>query len=287
MRPGVLARLGLDYAHLSEGHPELVMVSLSMLGQTGPLSGIRGYAVVMSGLAGLDSVIGYDSDHLIGTFNPALGDPNGAAHALVALLAALHRARKTGQGSWIDVSQVEAILSVLRVPVIRTQRSGDLVPPGNSHSRWWPHGLFATHGDDTWIAVAVRSDEERTTLADILGVQAPYDRSALEDALSHKASVTDADEMCGLLQGAGLSASTVNTYGRLRQTSDVFTTIDHPWLGPQPLAGLPWMRDGSRFRPTRSSPELGSATTETLKRLLGMGDAEVASLRDAGAIGGQ
>jgi crotonobetainyl-CoA:carnitine CoA-transferase CaiB-like acyl-CoA transferase len=285
MRPGVLARRNLDYETLSKDHPELVMVSLSMLGQTGPLSGIRGYAVVMSGLAGLDSIIGYGPDRLIGTFNPALGDPNGAAHGLAVLLAALHRAQRHGQGAWIDVSQVEALLSLLRAPIVRAQTNGGVAPPGNRHSTWWPHGIYQAAGNDEWIALACRTDAERSRLAQWCGQEA-YDGPRLEAALSAALAITSAERAVGELAARGLPAASVASYQRLTDgTREVFDAVSHPWLGEQSLFGLDWRHDGQRLRVERPAPLLGADTTAVLHEVLGIAEGEIADLRRRGVIG--
>lgn len=287
MRPGVLAKRGLDYASLSKDHPELVMVSLSMLGQTGPLSAIRGYAVVMSGLAGLDSLIGYGPDRLIGTFNPALGDPNGAAHGLVAVLAALRRARAHGRGAWIDVSQVEALLSILRTPVYRAQVNGQVVPPANAHSGWWPHGIYRSAGPDDWVAIACRTDKERARLAAWCGARDTASPEAFAEALAHRLSVYPAARTADELAALGIPVSVVETYEALRAGSrDVSDLVHHPWLGDQPLFGIEWRQQGKRLRVERPSPILGADTTDVLTEILGLSTEGIARLRDTGAIGG-
>jgi crotonobetainyl-CoA:carnitine CoA-transferase CaiB-like acyl-CoA transferase len=286
MRPGVLAKRGLDYASLSKDHPELVMLSLSMLGQTGPLSEIRGYAVVMSGLAGLDSLIGYGPDRLVGTFNPALGDPNGAAHGLVAVLAALRRARNEGRGAWIDVSQVEALLSILRTPVYRAQVDGEVPPPENAHAIWWPHGIYRCGGPDDWVAIACRTDDERARLADWCHVRDASAREDLEPAVMRAFSRRRSDGIVNELAGLGIPVSAVETYESLRAgRRDVFDLVEHRWLGQQPLFGIEWRQNGTRLRVKRASPILGADTVAVLTDVLGMSSDEIEQLRVAGTFG--
>jgi crotonobetainyl-CoA:carnitine CoA-transferase CaiB-like acyl-CoA transferase len=286
MRPGVLSKRGLDYAALSAGHPELVMLSLSMLGQTGPLSGIRGYAVVMTGLAGLDSLVGYDEDHLIGSFNPALGDPNGAGHGLAALLAALVKARRTGVGAWIDVSQVEAMVCVLRVPVAQAQTAHPSTPAANRHSVFWPHGVFATSGDDEWIALAARTDAERDRLAGLVG--GPKDnQEALTVAVAAWARARSTPEAVAAVAAIDLPVSEVAPYERMRidPTLEAIHTVEHRWLGAQDTVSVPWERDGVRFRTHRPSPFIGSSTDAVLAEVLGLDADAIAGLRERGVLG--
>lgn len=281
MRPGVLARRGLDYAALSKDHPELIMVSLSMLGQTGPLSGIRGYAVVMSGLAGLDSLVGYDSESLIGTFNPALGDPSGAVHGLAAVLAAWRRRRRDGRGAWIDVSQVEALVSILPGPVLRAQRGG-VAPPANRHSVWKAHGTYATSEPDCWVSLAARSEDELSALMAWAGGSEAADD--LERLLTARIAAQATDEVVRQLREVGVPAEPIAHYEDLVESASVCDFVGHEWLGEQPLFGIVWRRDGARFPVLRSAPILGQHTAEVLREVLDVDGDEYARLVRSGAV---
>ncbi|MCE0761888.1 CoA transferase [Pseudonocardia kujensis] len=284
MRPGALGRKGLDYAALSAVNPGLVMVSMSMLGQTGPLSGIRGYAPVMSGLAGLDSLVGYAADDLIGTFNPALGDPNGAGHALAALFAALVRRQRTGRGCYVDLSQVEALLSVLPGPVLQWETDGVAPVPANTHQVFDPYGTFACREPDTWVSVAVRTERERAVLGEIVTadlVGAPAD---LSDALAAWAAARSDAEAAAELRAAGIPAGAVVGYetalfGPRASAREVGTVTEHRWLGEQMLVSVPWKVDGHSFRAPGPAPTLGADTELVLGELLDIGPDAAAALR--------
>ena len=287
MRPGALRRRGLDYAALSAANPGLVMVSMSMLGQTGPLSGIRGYAPVMSGLAGLDSMVGYDADHLIGTFNPALGDPIGAGHALVALFAALVRRQRTGRGSFVDLSQVEALLSILPGPLLQLQTEGSVPVPANRHHAFAPYGTFACREDDTWVSVAARTARERAAVAALVG--ADEHTADLSEALAAWTAERSDVDAARQLRGAGVPASPVVGYdtalfGERARAREVGTITEHRWLGRQTVVTLPWKVDGHGFPAAAAAPLLGADTDAVLGEILGIGRAERAALRERGVI---
>ncbi|WP_227012909.1 MULTISPECIES: CoA transferase [unclassified Pseudonocardia] len=286
MRPGALARRGLGYADLSIDNPGLVMVSMSMLGQSGPLSGIRGYAPVMSGLAGLDSLVGYDTDTLIGTFNPALGDPNGAGHALVALLAGLVGRRRTGYGCHVDLAQVEALLSILRVPVLLQQDRGAVPVPANEHPRWSPHGIFAGKESDTWVAVAARTPRERATLESLTGGGNGHDHV---ETLSAWIATRNAGDTAEVLRAVGVPASEVAGFeaaigGKRAFARGVGNVVSHPYLGEQSIVTVPWKLDGSSFPAAGPAPLLGADTGAVLDELLGLAPDTIAGLRDRKVI---
>ncbi|MEU7817619.1 CoA transferase [Pseudonocardia sp. NPDC049154] len=288
MRPGALHRRGLDYEALSARNPGLVMVSMSMLGQTGPLSGIRGYAPVMSGLAGLDSLVGYDADHLIGTFNPALGDPDGAGHALTALFAALVGRQRTGRGCYVDLSQVEALLSVLPGPILERETRGASRVPANSHAVFGPYGTYACRDVDTWISVAARTERERVAVAEVVGAPAG-NRSGIETALELWAAVRSPEEAAAALQAVGVPAAAVVGYdtalfGERALAREVGTVTEHPWLGEQTVVTVPWKVDGHGFPAASAAPQLGADTDEVLGGVLGLRPEELAKLRERGVI---
>jgi len=289
MRPGALERRGLDYDRLAERNPGLVVLSMSLMGQTGPMSELGGYAPVMSGLAGLDSLVGYSADDLIGLYNPALGDPNGAAHALTVLLAALVGRRKTGLGAWIDIAQVEAMVSIQRVAVAEAQRRGTNDVGGNGHAVWWPHGTWLCAGDDDWLSVAVRTDAERLRLTTILGLTEVPAMADLDAALSHWALHRPAEEAADILLKVGIPAAPVLSFEKLADSEwardrTVAAVVEHPFLGKQAIFSLPWKCSGAAYPATEPAPLLGADTNAVLSEVLGLDAVDLAALRMRKAI---
>jgi crotonobetainyl-CoA:carnitine CoA-transferase CaiB-like acyl-CoA transferase len=289
MRPGAMARRGLAYEKLAKRNPSLVMLSMSIMGQTGPMRGTGGYAPVMSGLAGIDSVMGYSSEDLIGLFNPALGDPNGAGHSLAALLAGLVHQRRTGRGTWIDLAQVEAMIGIQRAPIVEAQRHGQAEVMGNSHSRWWPHGTWRADGDDAWVAVAVRTATERARLAALIGVAEVPDRSTMEAAVEQWVRSRPAHKAVREIAGIGIPVSKVLSFEELMGSApasrrEYSTPVDHPYLGVQSIFTVPWRVNGHGFAATSAAPLLGSDTDEVLGSILGLTTDELTSLRAERAI---
>jgi len=276
MRPGALERRGLDYATLAARNPGIIMVSLAMMGQGGPMSGIGGYAPVMSGLAGLDAITGYSAEDLIGNFNPSPGDPNGADHATALLIAALIRRRRTGRGCWLDVSQIEALMSTMRVPFAIAARGESVPVPGNAHNRYAPHGTYRCLADDSWIAVAVRTDAERGRLAVLLGTPSA-DPLVLESALRDWAATTPVREVESRLRAEGIAAHeligiTDLIEGDLARARELHHVYDHEWLGPQKIFGIPWKLNGRGFFSSRSAPGLGAHNRDVLVDEFGLID---------------
>lgn len=288
MRPGALPKLGLGYADFAEANPSVVMLSMSLIGQQGPLSEMKGYAGIMTSMAGLESLVGYPDPqghpYVVGMAKTALGDPNAAAHGVTVLLAALHRRRRTGQGTWIDLSQTDAVLSVLAGPLIESQLHGDAPVPGNTHPLHAPHGHFPCLRAGEWVAIAVQSQRQwqgllaaadDARLSAFAALDAPArvaQRAAIEQALADWTARHSRDEVVSCLSAAGVPAAPVASYQDMtgaewRRDRALTRRVSHPWIGEQDIAATPW-RYGERLPcADRGAPLLGEGTQEVLGRL--------------------
>lgn len=288
MRPGAMERLGLTFEELASRNPGIVLLSMSMAGQTGPLSGMKGYAGIMAAMSGLESLIGYDEDNIVGSLAPALGDPNASGHALSVLLAALYRRRETGKGTWIDLSQTEALMNVLAGPILAAQVNDSVLPPANRHPTYSPNGHFACRGDDAWIAIAVRSDEEWDQLVELavdseLGAQNDWkavegrrrDVESVEKALSDWVRSQNRDDLVDVLLERGIAAAPVASYHDFitagwKTERGLTTAVTHPYLGETEIFVVPWNFGDSKRAASVAAPLLGSSTEAVLGDLLGM-----------------
>jgi crotonobetainyl-CoA:carnitine CoA-transferase CaiB-like acyl-CoA transferase len=303
MRPGALAKVGLGYDDVAARNPSVVMLSMSMAGQSGPLSALKGYAGIMAAMSGLDSLIGYGPDELIGSLTPALGDPNGASHAMVALMAALHRRQRTGLGSWIDLSQIEALLAITAAPLLQAQIEEDVVVPVNRHPRRVPHGHFPAAGNDSWVALAVTTAdqwsrlsalaaEDGADLGDATGEQVLGDTDAV-DAVERSvvawSSSQPRDQFVSRLLDAGIPAAPVNDYDDLMsstwlQERELTRDVEHPYLGRTHVFVVPWRFGGATAGIALPAPQLGQHTDLVLDHVLGIDPPTIGRLRDAGAL---
>ena len=123
MSVGVLDRLGLGYQDLKDVRRDIIMVSLPAAGRTGPLSSVRAYGPTITGLSGVDSLVGYEGETPTG-FQQPIADPNVGLHALLAVLAALRHRRRTGEGQYIEASQLQALLPLLGGPIAEYTMTG-------------------------------------------------------------------------------------------------------------------------------------------------------------------
>ena len=154
--PGVVARMGLAYAELERLHPGLVMCSISMAGQEGPLSAKPGYDYMAQAYAGITGLIG-EPDRGPAQFPLAMGDSaTGVAAAMAVGFALLHRER-TGQGQYIDSTLIDTYFQMHEVNVPRVSLRGPgpgLKRSGSLHPDGGPTGVFRCRGED-FISIMV------------------------------------------------------------------------------------------------------------------------------------
>ena len=289
MSAGSVERSGIGYDVLSAANPRLVMIAMSGAGQFGPLADMRTYAPTMSSFVGLESLVGYPGEVPTGALNFAIGDPNSAAHALVALFAALARRETTGQGCYIDLSQTEALFATL-TPYILQAQIEECQPPttGSAHPAMAPHGIYPAAGADCWLSIAVRDDDDWAALANVAGDQrwtrdAQFadtggriaKREELDAMLSAWTATRDRDALVADLRAAGVPASPVNDIDGVWNDSQIAARglpdiVDLPGLGPEMLFRAPWNVSGVAIATGTRGPVMGEDNERVLRGILGL-----------------
>ena len=303
MSAGSVERSGIGYDVLSATNPGLVMLAMSGAGQFGPLADMRTYAPTMSSFAGLESLVGYPGELPTGALNFAIGDPNAAAHGLVALFAALARRETCGLGCYIDLSQTEALFATLAPYALQAQVEGQQPSAlGNAHSAMAPHGIYPTAGDDNWLSIAVRDDEDWLALSRVAGDQlwtrdaqfSSFDgriakREALNAGLAAWTSTQDRDALVTRLRTAGVPASPVNDIDGLWNSRQIAArglsdTVDIPGLGPEVLFRAPWNISGMVIAAGTRGPLMGEDNERVLCSTLGISAQDFERLSATGVI---
>ena len=166
--PGTAARLGYGYENFRAIREDIIMLSLSMQGQTGPRADQPGLGNHLQAMSGLDFVTGYPDGKPHGP-NQVLPDFIGPWMAIAALTCALEHRRQTGQGQYLDISQFESIMLYLQPALIEYGVTGaSPMRRGNSSPSDAPHGVYRGRGDERWIAIAITSDAEWRALHGLL-----------------------------------------------------------------------------------------------------------------------
>lgn len=306
--PRVLDSIGLDFAAVQSIRPDVVMVRMPGFGLDGPWRDNPAFAYVIESASGVSWLTGY-SDRT--PFEPySVGDPNAGVHALNALLLALEHRRRTGQGVLVEAAMVDAALNIAAEQVIEYSAYGALLErDGNRGPTAAPQNLYRTNEIDefgrldSWVAIAVSSDQQWGRLCDALGSPAWATDPALRTAAGRRADADRIDEHLAAwcadrtgdqivvaLWDAGVPVAKVLQPHRQTEIPQLdargfFEVVDHPVCGPARLSTVPMRMSGGpcRFH-TQPAPLLGQHNHELLTEL-GLADAEIAQLEADGVIG--
>jgi benzylsuccinate CoA-transferase BbsF subunit len=297
MRPGVMDRLGLGYPDLVKVKPDLIMVSISGWGQTGPLREYTAYAPCFASFGTLANQTGYpDSEPNTGT--SAMDARSGTAAAFAALMA-LNLRQRTGQGQYIDLASGEALSHLVGDSLLEYELTGrSPFRAGNSDPLMAPHNLYRCKGEDKWISIAVASEAEWAGLREAMGNPAWADDPAFATAAGRRDNAARLDALIGewtsdhgpyelmeQLQDAGVaanpsfSAQELFTNPHLIERGAV-TEVQHPVLGTRQAIAPPWLMSATPSAITRSAPLIGEDNDYVLRELLGLSPDEIAELTE-------
>ena len=292
---GVIERLGLGYDSLRQVKPDIIMLSSSGTGHSGPDKDYVAYGSLLQYYTGWNSISGYpDSEPIKGGL---WADPwVGMELAMVAAAALNHRA-VTGEGDYVDFSMAEALTASIPEALLDYQMNSRVPEPmGNADNRYAPHNVYRCRGADRWIAIAVTNDEEWRALCTVVGrddlceddalgsVQGRRDRQPMIDAAISEWTQRHEDyEAMHILQNVGVSAAPylnpqrVFTDPQLRE-GGFFTTLTTSDGKPHDLPALGWRFENGPAPRVTPAPVLGQHNNYVYGELLGLTDAEVAQL---------
>lgn len=294
---GHMEAWGLGYEDLSRLKRDLIFVSASPLGQTGPESRCVGWGPNTQAYAGLCAVTGYEGGPPCGV-GGTWPDFAAAVALAFAVLAALHHRRRTGQGQRIDLALAELVVSMLPEAFCEFSLAGrEPRRRGNRDLCFAPHNAYRCRGEDSWIAISVENDREWRALAAAIGrpdwgtdarFAAAAARRQQEDEIDReiqrRTRDRDAAALAGELQRAGVRAVKVlNTEELLCDphflARELLVTVNHPVSGARPILGLPGRFGGFRYG-YRPAPRMGADSEAVLGELLGIGREEVCRLEE-------
>lgn len=301
--PSVLRSAGLDYPALSAVRPGLVMISCSAVGSGGPWEDVRTFAPSLTSLSGLERLIGYTGERTLGALTLGYGDPSNAHHGFFAVLAALaHRAR-TGEGQWIDMSQLEATAGLVGEALMDLEMNGRVWDTeGSRHASMAPHGIFPSLGEDRWVAISCAGDDEWRGLASAMGGPAwagaarfashsgrQAGAGEVDGAIARWTCSLTAEEATVRCQAHGVAAAPVmgleahqdHPHFRARRA---VRAVRHPAVGDFALYTSPIKLSATPGKIERAAPCLGEHNAEVFRGLLRLKKGEYEGLVRDGVI---
>ena len=300
--PQVAARLGLAYEDLKKLKPDLVMASTSQVGRNGPWANFKGYGYQSAAMAGFHTLTGYPDRDPVGPYG-AYTDVVSPQFLVCAILAALDYRRRTGEGQYIEQSQLEAGVHFLATTVMDYALHGTVASrQGNRDPQAAPHGCYPCEGEDRWCVIAVFTEEEWTAFCRTTGhLEWQQDqrfatfqaRKENEDELDRLVAEWTANhtpkEVMELLQKVGVAAGVVAAGRDLHEDAQLrhrrhWNTLNHSEIGPMAYSSPPFRLSKTPWQPLRAAPLLGEHNVDVLQDILGVSDEELAALVEKGGL---
>lgn len=301
-RPGVMEKWGLAYKDIVKTNSDVIMLSSSMHGQTGPHANRVGLGMMLAGLAGYSYYIGWPDRQPSGS-SAAWTDEIAAWYATIALLGAIEYRRRTGKGQYIEQSQLEASLSFFSPAILDYTANGRIQERlGNSCPYAAPHGAYRCKGEDRWCAIAAFTDQDWQTFCKIIGEPDWTKKPQFSTLLGRKKNEAElnkfveqwtvnyaAEEVMQMMQQAGIAAGVVQNGRDLSEDSQLkyrgfFWNLPQPGMGMMSYRGSAFILSKTPGYTHMPAPRLGEHTEYVCCKFLGMSDDEFVKLMDEGVF---
>lgn len=304
--PRVMPNFGLGYERLRTVKPDIIMVSNTGFGQTGPWANYKAFGMTMEGDIGLSHLTGYQGGPPTRTAIAYADTPTGIMLAF-NVLSALHHRERTGKGQWIDVSMYQVGVALIGQAMMDFSMNGRMGErTGNREPGLSLQGCYPCRGRDQWVAISLENEGQweafceaikRPELArdprfaDVVARQKHQDR--LDGFIQEWTSTLTNYEAMKVLQAAGIAAGPVLSGKGLLQNPHLaergfFEWVQHPadheHAGKRLHAGMPWKMRNSSPRIRTAGPSLGSHNRHVLGDLLGYAESHISAMRAKGVI---
>ena len=295
-RPGVMQRLGLGYEAMKEVRPDIILVSLSSNGQTGPESNYAGYAPMFAALGGLGHLTGYADGPPV-ELRHAM-DHTGGMMAAFAAVAALSARQRTGLGQHVDVSVRDLATSFIGPELLDVaMNSRNPYRQGNRDPSAAPQGVYRCSGEDEWVSISVSSEEEWIRF--VVAVGSPEwatseeygdafrrwrHHNELDVHIETWTSQHTASEVTERLQAHGVAAHPSLSPRAMMQDAhllarDAFPLVSNIETGEQQRAvAPPWRFSETPAEIDQWTPTLGQHNLDVFSGILGLAREEVEEL---------
>jgi crotonobetainyl-CoA:carnitine CoA-transferase CaiB-like acyl-CoA transferase len=307
-RPGVMAKLGLDFPTLSAINPKLVYVSLSGFGSDGPRAAWGSHGTLIEAASSIESRTGYVDGEPMKLGHPLPDGVGGVAGAFAALRG-LRTLFECGEGSYFDISQLETYCVSGGEAVLATSMDGlPARATGNTSTEMAPQNVYPCQGVDEWVAISISDDIEWSSLQALLGaaelsaedrnllfdpvlcsVRVRRDRqAAIDAAIANWTRTRSKKPLAAMLQGAGIRAFPVMTSSDLVSDPHVAARgvlVDVPFGDSVVrLPGAPVRTSDPMFVASADAPRLGQHTRQILMSDLGFEEFRIDELVRSGVV---
>ncbi|MBP2306870.1 CoA transferase [Azospirillum melinis] len=301
---GGLVKYGLDYDSLKAVNPRLVYCSITGFGQTGPYRNRAGYDFMIQGMGGLMSITGQPDGEPGGgpvKVGVAVTDIFTGLYATIGIMGALAHRDRTGEGQQVDLALLDVQVAVLANQAMNCLVGGKAPQRlGNAHPNIVPYQAFATR--DGYIILAVGNDGQFAKFCTVAGRPdlAKDERYATNPArvanrkelvalLEELIRTRDSQDWLGALEQVGVPCGPINDLAAVFEdpqvkARNIHQNLPHPTQGSVPTVASPIRYSGTPLVHDTAPPTLGQHTDTVLAESLGLGEADIAALREKGVI---
>ncbi|GGN62084.1 hypothetical protein GCM10011579_028900 [Streptomyces albiflavescens] len=301
--PGTMDRLGLGYEDVLKVRPDVIYLEMPMQGNAGPHRAFRGYGLAIAAVGGLLGLTGYPERPPVGTGTNYPDHVPNPLHAAVAVLAALRRRRRTGQGQYIELSQLESTVNAIGPALLATAAGMNTERCANDDAVAAPQGVYPCAGDDRWCAITVGTDSQWAAFVRVLGnpawaarpefatVQGRRGaRRELDGLIAEVTATRRADELADELTSAGVPAAKVSDAHEVLLDPQLnarghWRVLKHPVMGPSVYDNIPYRLSATPGELRGPAPLLGADTRDVCVGLLGMDPDAYQRLAEQGVVG--
>jgi len=285
---GVMNRFGLDYDELKKEKSDIIMISFPGVGREGPLSDVVTYGPSLAALAGLDSLIGYEGERVLG-MQQAYADINAALYGAFAVQTALYHREKYGTGQYIEIAQIESLLSTMPEAIMEFSINGRIPGTlGNVSSMMAVHNNYPCKGEDKWVSIAISDETEWANFCVAIGNPAWTKNSEFADHYRRLSNRGELDKLIGawtvektpneameILQKAGVAAvpcadTEDRFYDPHLQERQNIVNVDHPVTGVDFVPNVVCNLSETPGQIRRPAPMLGEHNDYVFGELAGL-----------------
>lgn len=302
--PRVMSNWGLDYTKLKEVKSDLIMVSLSAMGQNGPWKDFVAFGPTLQALSGLTYLTAFTQDTPMG-LGYAHADPIIGLYTTLAVLSAMEYRDRTGEGQYIDISEFEAVCTLLGPALMDTKiNQTEILPHGNAAFDILasPHGCYRCLGEDRWCVIAVFSEDEWHALRAVMGNPPWMKEERFSSLLKRREHEKELDkrleewtvqrrteDVVQLLQGAGVPVGVVQDAEALANDAHLianqfFVPAEHPVFGRIYRDRSPIRLAEATQAQWKAAPLLGEDNKHVFSELLGFTETELSAYVEKGII---
>jgi benzylsuccinate CoA-transferase BbsF subunit len=299
--PGVMEKLGLDYATIRKEKPDIIYMSTSCYGQDGPIANTPGFGQMATAQSGITNLIGWPDMPTVTNILPQT-DFISPPFLVSTIMAALDYRSRTGKGIYMEQSQMEAGVHFFAPPVMDyTVNDRIMVRDGNHYPHASPHAVYPCRGENRWCAISIFSDEEWDRFCEALGNPSWTGEERFATLKGRKENEEDLDRLVGewtmnfspvevmeKCQKKGIAAGVVQNPRELYEDPQLqhfgfLRYLDHPILGVHAHQGPPFILTKTPDRQF-TAPCLGEHNEYVYKELLGYTDEEIEMFLIEGVI---